>query len=139
MDANTFLLVAADCPATRGVVPTSRGGRETVASIQYALLTENPYRFTHEELLFAVHVRHKGIKDDELAARGEAIRAEFFSKPHPCLRASPLPKSYGWGVHYDALGRIALIAVDSEEYRPLARGERGTKVAPSMRNRRATA
>ena len=72
-----------------------------------------------------------------MAAEGEAIRAAFFAKPHPCLRASPLPKRYGWGVHYDAHGRIALYAMESEDYRRLSRGGAGDPaLVRAMRNRR---
>ncbi len=34
----------------------------------------------------------------------------------PCLRASPLGKRYGWRIHNDANGKIALYAVESQEY-----------------------
>jgi hypothetical protein len=33
------------------------------------------------------------------------------------MRASPLTKKYGWGVHYDGQGKIAICAVDSQAYR----------------------
>ena len=136
--ADTFVLVAADCPATRSVVPTARGGRKTVPVLQYELLTEHPYRYGHEDLIYEVHVRHKGISSAELAARGESLRSELFRKPHPCMRASALPKLYGWGVHYDAEGRIALYAMESEEYRRFtAEVSGGPKVVPAMRSKRA--
>ncbi|MBD0321744.1 MAG: hypothetical protein ICV87_15515, partial [Gemmatimonadetes bacterium] len=120
---DTFILVAEDCPVRTGVVPTARGRKgeegktKTIPVLQYELLSQRPYGFTHESLLFAVHVRHKGISEDELATRGDGIRAELFGKPHPWLRASPLPKRYGWGVHYDAQGRIALYGMEAEAYR----------------------
>jgi len=37
-----------------------------------------------------------------------------------CLRASPLPKTFGWGLHHDADGRITLHAVDTPEYAQLS-------------------
>ncbi|WZO98502.1 DUF6157 family protein [Isosphaeraceae bacterium EP7] len=43
---------------------------------------------------------------------------------------------YGWGVHYDAFGKIALYAVESDEYRRLSGPDAGTKVVQAMRNRR---
>lgn len=46
----------------------------------------------------------------------ERFRREYFSRPRACLRASPLAKSFGWGLHFDADGRITLHAVESEEY-----------------------
>lgn len=57
------------------------------------------------------------------AARGEPkglAREEFFGKGQPCFRSSTLVKRYGWGVHSDATGRVALVAMESDEYRRLA-------------------
>ena len=55
---------------------------------------------------------------DELAPDEIAqLRSDFFAKGQPCLRASPLTKSHGWGVHFDAEGRAALVAMESDEYR----------------------
>ena len=134
---DTFIRVAADCPATTGVVPVGKGDRKPIHVLQYELLSEHPYRYTHDDLLFEVHVRHKAISPDELKARRKEIRAELLSKPHPCLRASMLPKKYGWGVHYDGQGRIALYPVDSDEYRRFTAPDSGVTVVPAMRNRRA--
>jgi hypothetical protein len=39
------------------------------------------------------------------------------SKGHPHLRVSPLAKRYGWGIHNNADGKIALIAVESPAYK----------------------
>ena len=49
-----------------------------------------------------------------------AARAEFFSRA--CLRSSDLGKRDGWGLHHDAEGRVALVAVDSPEYAAFAPG-----------------
>ncbi|WP_313640454.1 DUF6157 family protein [Paenibacillus sp.] len=35
---------------------------------------------------------------------------------HPCLRASLLPKRFGWGVHYNTEGKISLYGKESPEY-----------------------
>jgi hypothetical protein len=135
---DTFIQVAEDCPVRTGVVPIARGEAKTIPVIQYELLSQNPYRYTHEELLFAIHVRHKAIPDDVLAVRSDAIRGELFQKNHPCLRASPLPKRYGWGVHYDGHGRIAIYAMNSEDYRRLSRGGEGDpKPLRAVRSKRA--
>ncbi|AMV36470.1 DUF6157 family protein [Planctomyces sp. SH-PL62] len=134
----TFVLVAADCPVERGTEPPARGANPTVARIQYELLTTRPYTLRLEHLILAVHVRRAGISEVEAARNAEAIRAELFAKPHPCMRASPLPKSYGWGVHHDEEGRIAIVGVESDEYARFARGEiEGVDVVLAMRNKRA--
>ena len=58
---NTFVLVAPDCLAASGVVPTSKGESPTIAVIQYELLTARPYTLTLEDLIFATHVRRIGL------------------------------------------------------------------------------
>ena len=113
---NTFIAVASDCPVTRGVVPTARGGHKTVPVIQHELLSAHPYCYSQEDLIFEVFVRHKQIASDVLAREAGALREELFRKPHPCTRASPLPKQYGWGVHYDDQGRIAIYPIESDTY-----------------------
>ena len=130
---DTLILVADDCPATTGVVPPERGGKKSVLAIEYELLSRNPYRYTEGDLLFEVHVRHKQLAKDEIDKRGAAIRDELLSTPHPCLRASALPKTYGWGVHYDAQGRIAIYPAGSDDYRRLSAG----KTVKAMRSKRA--
>lgn len=134
---DTFIRVAEDCPVEMGIPPVSDRSALPVHVIQYNLLTEKPYRYNHEELLYQVHVRHKGVSEEERETRREAIWAELFSKSHPCLRASMLPKKYGWGIHYDAAGRIALYAKESPEYDYYTSGgEAGVKLLNAMRNKR---
>jgi hypothetical protein len=125
---NTFVAVALDCPVGEGTVP---GKPMSIAGLEHAVLTADPYRLTGEELILAVHARHKGVADSDIAA----FRAALFAKPHPCLRASMLPKRYGWGAHYDAKGRIALYGVETDEYRRLT-SRVDIAVIPAMRNRK---
>ena len=51
------------------------------------------------------------------------------------MRASRLGKRFGWGVHADAEGRVAIYAVDSKRYQALA----GDPIAQvrAMRSKRA--
>jgi hypothetical protein len=56
-------------------------------------------------------------------------RARFLSKGQTRTCACrPLPKRYGWGIHNDAEGKIALIAVESAGYKRLLNDPRITKV-----------
>ncbi len=64
------------------------------------------------------------------------MHEKYFSQPRACLRASPLPKTYGWGLHYDAEGRITLHAVDSAEYTRL-RNDPSLTQLQAMRSSRA--
>ena len=132
--ANTFIAVAEDCRAATGEVPPARAGGPTVASTQYAMLATAPGRWTQEDVLLASspQVRGRDIDDAELRRFGQ----EYFGQPRACLRASPLPKSFGWGLHYDAEGRITLHAVDSPEYAQLSNDASLTQLR-AMRSSRA--
>ena len=137
-DVDCFVPVAADCPTPYAVVPESAREPTPVHLLQYQLLSGEPYRYTLAELIVQVHVRRMGPEVAE-AADLDAVRTALFERPHPCMRASMLPKRYGWGVHYDTAGRIALCALGSPEYeRFVDAGRRGEiRVTPAMRNRRA--
>ena len=134
---DTFIEAADDCPEKTGVAPPVRGDKPTVAVLEYELLSKNPYKYTRDELLFVVHVTRLGLTPAELKQRGKQIHAELFSKGHSCMRASPLPKRYGWGIHHDEQGRIALVARGSPQYAALTngKGKAGT-VLKAMRNAR---
>ncbi|PWC33960.1 DUF6157 family protein [Azospirillum sp. TSO35-2] len=125
---NTFIIVSADSRAEAGTTPTKPG---TVASLQLALLLERPYAFTSDDLLFEVHALRNQIPQD---ARAEA-RAVFFAKPQACLRASPLVKSHGWGLHHDDAGKVAAYGVETDAYCALCERPDLT-IVPGMRSRR---
>lgn len=108
---DTFIQVAPDCPVDESVVPPMRGKQKPAHLIQYELISSNPYGYTQEDVLWETHVRHKGI------AATPKMREEFLVKPQACLRSSALPKKYGWGFHFDRHGKVALCAMESEEYR----------------------
>ena len=133
---NTFIAVAEDCRASRGEVPPARAGGPSVARTQYEMLTAAPGRWTQEDVLLASSPGVRG-RDDLDEQELERQRAEYFAQPRACLRASPLPKSFGWGVHFDAEGRITLHAVDSPEYARLCRDPSLTQVR-AMRSSRAS-
>ncbi len=132
---NTFITVSPDCPAEFGTVPPGKKGGRTKPSLEYELAAGQPYGYTQEELMYEVHVRHKEIAPEELEARGAEIRNEFFSKPKACLRASMLPKKYGWGIHFNEAGKMALVPVESAEYHRFVEGGHGNVIVlPGMRN-----
>jgi hypothetical protein len=134
---NTFIQAAPDCPVSRSVVPNSKREKKPIPRIEYESLAASPYEFTQEELQFAVHAHREGVGGSELKARRAAMWKEFFGKPRACLRASMLPKRYGWGLHFDAEGRIALVPVESDEYQEFVNGKDGINVLTAMRNKRA--
>lgn len=105
---NAFIEVAEDCPVDKAEAPPNREPK-TVAQIAYDMLVESPYQYTSDDVLYAANGERRGLN-----------RSEFFSKGQPCFRSSPLTKRYGWGVHSDEEGRIAIYAVESVEYENLA-------------------
>lgn len=109
---NTFIEVAEDCPAAGGEIPPMKGDSKTIAGIQFEMISKNPYKFTSDDVLFKVFAERKDLTESEL----EEARKQFFSKGQACMRCSPLTKRYGWGVHNDEEGKIALYACDSPEY-----------------------
>ena len=131
---DTFIAVAEDCRATTGEVPPPRGSGPTVAGVQHAMLAAEPGRWRQEDVLIASAPGVRGRTDlaaDEL----ERLKAEYLAEPRACLRASPLGKTYGWGLHYDADGRITLHAVGSESYARLA-ADPGLTQLRAMRSKR---
>lgn len=129
---DTFIEVAEDCPVTRAEVPVTTGA-PTIAALQYELIAGHPYEHTSDDVLFEVHARRRGIADDQRQEERDA----FFATPQACLRASPLGKRYGWGIHHDADARVALVAVESDRYRELA-GDDALAHRRAMRSRRAS-
>jgi len=129
---NTLIEIAEDSRATGGETPPVKGGKKTVANLQFELIHAHPYEFTSDEVIFSVFAIRKEIPKAEWAAQREL----FFSKGQPCLRASPLAKSYGWGIHSNAEGKIAIFGVESHEYQRLAADESVVKTK-AMRSRRA--
>lgn len=111
---NAFIEVAEDCKTDMGKIPPEKT-EKTVARMQYEMISAHPYQYTSDEVIFAVYATKNGITD----AEREAKRAEFFSKGQPCLRSSPLGKSYGWGIHYNADAKMAIYPVGSVEYAAL--------------------
>jgi hypothetical protein len=133
---NTFIAVAPDTAAKAGTVPPGRSDKKSIAQLEYELISGKPYTLTQEEVQFSVHVQRQGISAAELKARRTKLWSEFFSKPMACMRASPLPKSYGWGLHFDAEGKVALVAIESPKYRRLLKNS-ATRQLSAMRSKRA--
>ena len=128
---NTFISVAEDCPVTEAEVPVAKGGKPTVASMQFDMIEQHPYKYTSDDVIFLVHAGRNGISKKDQPAEREL----FFSKGQPCLRASPLGKRYGWGVHSDEKGKVAIYAVESDEYKKLSEDKQLTQVK-AMRSKR---
>lgn len=110
---DTFIAIADDCPAASGEIPPAKADTKTVANMQFDLISKNPYKYTSDDILFQVFATRNGLPE---SAYKEA-REQFFSKGQACFRASPLTKRYGWGVHSDKDGKIAIYGVESAVYK----------------------
>lgn len=127
---NTFIQIAEDCPVAAAEIPPLKGDNKSVAHLQLEMILEHPYHYTSDDVIFSAYALKNGI-DSGLKAAREA----FFSKGQACLRASPLTKRYGWGIHHDAGGKIAAYPAGSEEYQRLLEDSTVKKVR-AMRSRR---
>jgi len=108
---DTFIEVAEDTKANCGIIPPTKD-KKTVAEMQYDLIAENPYKYTSDDILFQIFVDRNDLDKEEY----EKAREQFFAKGQPCFRASPLTKTYGFGIHSDSNGKIALYGMETEEY-----------------------
>jgi len=111
---DTFIEVSEDTRATCGTKPPSKQNK-TVAEHLYDLISSNPYRFTSDEILFKVFAERNDLHESEMNQANEI----FFSKGQPCFRASPLAKSYGFGIHFDAEGKVSIYGRETDEYQKL--------------------
>ena len=128
---DTFIEVAEDTKVTCGTIPSSKGDKKTVAEMQYELISANPFKYTSDDIFFKVFAD----RNDLIKAEYEQARIVFFSKGQPCFRASPLTKTYGFGVHSDSKGRIAIYGCETEEYQRLLHDE-SLKVIKAMKSRK---
>jgi len=108
---DTFIEVADDTKADRGTKPPTKD-KKTVAEMQYELLAKNPYKYTSDDIFFRIFAK----RNDLIEAEHKQAREQFFSKGQPCFRASPLTKTYGFGVHSNSEGKVALYGVETKEY-----------------------
>lgn len=109
---NTFISVSDDCSLTVAEIPILKEPK-TATRIQYDMLVDKPYQYTSDDVLYESNGKRRGIS-----------REAFFSKGQACFRASALIKRYGWGLHCNEDGRVAIYAVDSDEYKKYSSDEK---------------
>jgi len=127
---DTFIEVAEDCPVNCAEVPPQKV-EKTAASIVFEMVTAHPYQYSSDELIFHTHALKNGISADDM----DAEKKRFFAKGQPCLRSSPLGKRYGWGFHFNSEGKVAIYAVESEEYKNLA-SDKNLKALKAIRSKK---
>ncbi len=88
------------------------------------MIYDKPYQYTSDDVLFDVFAIRKEFAQDGLNEQ----RKHYFSKGQPCFRASPLTKRYGWGVHNNEEGKMAMYGADSPNYKKLVADDSVEKV-----------
>lgn len=126
---NTFIQIADDCPAISGEIPPTNGDVKTVANIQFEILSKHPYKFTSDDIMFQVFADRNDLTKSEY----KEAKEQFFSKGQPCFRASSLTKRYGWGVHYNKDGKMAIYGAGSAEYKKIAK-DKTVKIFKAMKS-----
>ncbi len=128
---NTFIEVAEDCLSKVGEIPPNKTDMKSIATLQFELLNQSPYKFSSDDVIFKVHARRKEITEKE----SDTARKQFFSKGQACFRASPLTKRYGWGIHNNEEGKIALYGSETLEYQKFVADDT-VKKKKAMRSKR---
>ncbi len=121
---DTFIEIAEDTKATSSIKPPTKNDKKTTAEMQYDLMSTNPYKYTSDDILFQVFASRNDLTQEEYTV----AREEFFSKGQPCLRTSPLAKTYGFGIHSDSDGKVASYGMETEEYQKLVANDKIKKV-----------
>jgi len=128
---NTFILVADDCPSNAGKVPPHNDNLKSIANIQYDIISCNPYKYSSDEVIFMVYAYRNNILESDY----DFARLELFSRGQACLRSSPLTKRYGWGIHFNHEGKLALSGMESNEYQKFVEDQKVIKTK-AMRSSR---
>lgn len=121
---NTLITISEDSKVSSAKVPVIKNEKPTIAYIEHDVINNNPYKFTQEDVQFKTYL----TKNQMEAENSAELREQFFSKSKACFRASPLVKNYGWGIHYNNQGKIAIFDVNSEMYNQLLKQDDITKL-----------
>jgi hypothetical protein len=108
---DTLIEVAEDSKADCGTPPPIKD-KKTVAEMQYELIARNPYKYTSDDVFFQVFADRNDLTKTEY----KQAREQFFSKGQPCFRASPLTKTYGFGLHSNSEGKVAIFGMETDDY-----------------------
>lgn len=105
--------IAEDCPADHAVEPPNDRPSKTRARIAYEILSEHPYQYTEIEFFHELDV----VRRNKPNAKIESYQ----------IKRSPLAQTYGWGIHRNQQGELALVAMESNRYRELQGTVKRTK------------
>jgi hypothetical protein len=128
---NTFIIVSDDCPIGKSEAPPIKTDQKTAANIHFDMISKKPYQYDSDEVVFEVFAH----KNDLTAKEKPKAREAFYSKGQPCLRTSALGKRYGWGIHYNAEGKMAVYGIESKEYQAFSK-DKNLKIIKAINNTR---
>jgi Family of unknown function (DUF6157) len=112
-------------------MPPQRAAGKSIAAMQFELVRQHPYTYTSDDVLFLVSAERSGLAKREYPE----ARKRMFARGQACLPSSPLAKRYGWGIHANSEGHIALIGAETDAYKRLQRDETVRKLK-ALRSRR---
>jgi len=84
--------------------PVSKNQKITVTTTLFDVLINHPYQYKQSEVFYEVHITR--LKKDPNSLKMESYK----------LQRSELCSLWGWGIHGDSKGRLALIPVESKKY-----------------------
>jgi hypothetical protein len=113
-----LILIAEDSPVVESIVPHDKPPK-TIARIEFEILNEYPYQYFESELFIEVHINKRKRPDLKIDSCN--------------IKRSPLLQKCGWGIHRNQEGKLALVAVNSEEYIHLSKTIKTTR---SYRNKK---
>jgi hypothetical protein len=114
MYCNTLIKVASDCTVKRGTIPESNRKAFTDATVYYEVLSQNRYKLTEREF----------YKESlEIRLRKKVKHKKYM------MKRNILCKKWGWGVHFDCNGKMALVGCETNEYNKLLSDPAITKMA----------
>lgn len=122
MPIEKLITKSPDSKIKRAIHPANKRAHQTITQIYFEELIRNPYGFTEEELRHRVHVELRKRRD---------LKLKSYS-----IKRSELLKKYGWGLHVDSAGRLALVGCDGKRYKELTRNPRVLKIS-GYRTRKA--
>ena len=78
---DTFIEVSEDTKAICGIKPPTKD-KKTVAEMQYEMISQNPYKYTSDDILFQLFTYRNSLTEAEY----NQAREQFFAKGQPCFR-----------------------------------------------------
>lgn len=105
--------VAEDCPVEHAMEPPDGSPKKTIPRITYEVLINNPYMYTEIELFHEIHLARRNRP---------GLKIESYN-----IKRSRLVQMFGWGIHRNPEGKLALVAMESEKYRTLQISIKKTK------------